>query len=228
MPRDLDLRFAIGNDAGIVSSVWRAWKARKSDDIYLTPRAAGHVFKISLHRGDGYCHLAITSEASARAEGRSRVISKWKRDEGPRDGYETAFQLLFPAEYLSRLGSVSEKQTRLIPVPAKGESVVVDVVYSRVPESQMGLAANQILLGRASLASGETVSIIAGTVRDFDAESFQAEFSPIPERTDMAILMESSAPRDSLRGLIFLPFPSGPLRAVEIGPDFNVGVAEVT
>jgi len=57
-----NIRFAVGDAGGARSSVWRVWKARKTDDIYVTPRGAGRVFKISgltdfLYQRDGdYCH----------------------------------------------------------------------------------------------------------------------------------------------------------------------------
>jgi len=229
LPRDFDIRFAVGDAEGARSSVWRVWKARKTDDIYITPRGAGRVFKISLHANDGYCHLAITAEEVAHPtisgvppRRGHRAITSWTRLEGPTDGYAASLKLLFAAEFLPARGAPLEKPTQLLPIPSLGHAVVVDFLYSRVPLDQMGLAANQVVLGRVGLSTGETVSVIAGTVDDFDAGAFRSRFSPVGNNTEIAFLTRPPEVSDEhLRGLIILPSSVGPLYTVEIGPDFN-------
>jgi len=67
-----------------------------------------------------------------------------------------------------------------------------------------------------------TVTVIAGTVDDFDAEAFRSRFGSIGNNTEIAFLTQPAEISDEyLRGLIVLPSTVGPLYAVEIGPDFN-------
>ena len=63
--REFVVRFAIGDTRGYRSSVWRVWKARNKDDLYIAPRPMVSVLKGSLH-ASGLCYFSITSQHHAQ------------------------------------------------------------------------------------------------------------------------------------------------------------------
>jgi hypothetical protein len=77
------VRFAIGDARGLRSSVWRVWKGRKKDDLYIAPRPMVSVLKGSLH-ASGLCYFSITAHQHAQmmATGTARekrALTRWKR-----------------------------------------------------------------------------------------------------------------------------------------------------
>jgi hypothetical protein len=225
--REFVVRFAVGDERGIRSSVWRIWKGKKTDDIYIAPRSVAGVVKGSLH-ATGCCYFSVTSQHHARmlAAGTARErrgITRWKRRATPAAGLVSAFSVLFAAEFLSQNFTPFEEGTSLIRVPHPGQAVIVDLVFARMLGGSLMLLPNQYGLGRTVLSSGEVFLIIAGLVTDFDAEAFQRQHRPFYDTTEVAFLQTiPDADPDDLRGAILLPSTKdeGILRVAEIGPAF--------
>jgi hypothetical protein len=223
--REFVVRFAIADATGARSSVWRIWKGRDKDDIYVAPREIVGSAKGSLHES-GLCYFSITSQRHARmaAAGsarENRALRRWRRHPTPGAGLVDVVQLLFPAEYLSVSGTPVDPKTALIEAPKTGEAVVVDLVFGR--GGRPFIQSNQHLIGEAALSTGEMFFIIAGLVDDFDARGFQEHVQPFgedPEPTFLDAPPPDTDP-DNLRGAIMLPvLNDGVLRIVEIGPAY--------
>ena len=209
--RKFTVRFAIGDERGIRSSVWRIWKGKKTDDIYVAPRSMAGVVKGSLH-ATGHCYFSVTSQHHAQmlAEGTARErrgITRWNRRATPAaGGLASAFSVLFAAEFLSQNFTPVEEDTSLIGIPHPGQAVIVDLVFGRMPGGSLMLLPNQHELGRIMLSSGEAFLIIAGLVTDFDAEAFQRQHQPFYDTTEVAFSQSiPDADPDDLRGAILLP-----------------------
>jgi hypothetical protein len=205
--RDFVVRFAVGDDKlGGSSSVWRVWKSRNNDDVYLAPRSAAGLVKGSLH-ASGQCHFAVTTQhhAAIRSGSRDRRITAWRRVPTPTDGYSNCVQILFASEFLSRTPFPIRQETTMLSYPQSGKAIVVDLLFSRI-HGELSLMPLQQELGRLRLSTGETFLIIAGLVDDFDALAFQSAFFPLNETTTPGCTIEPpDAKRDDLRGAIILP-----------------------
>jgi hypothetical protein len=222
--RKFVVRFAVGDERGLRSSVWRIWKGRKKDDIYIAPRPMVSVLKGSLHES-GLCYFSITTEHHGRMIARGaarerRALARWKRLPTPASGFAGVVSILFASEYLQRnFTPVVEENTTLIDVPKSGETVIVNLIFGRMPGGELLLRPNQRNLGRVMLSSGEEFLIIAGLVKDFDAEGFRQRHQPFSESCEVGFFQEQPhADPDHLRGAILLPAVNdGVLRIVEIG-----------
>jgi hypothetical protein len=223
--RDFVIRFAIADASGARSSVWRIWKGRGKDDIYIAPRPIVPFAKGSLH-ASGLCYFSITSQrhaemTTAGSSRESRALRRWRRAPTPDAGLVSVLQLLLPAEYLSEYGTPVETDTALIEAPKSGQAVVVDLIFGRGGRPLPQRRQHQI--GEVILSTGEMFFVIAGLVDDFDARGFQQHVQPFGECTEPAFL-ETPPPDtdpDNLRGAIMLPVLSdGVLRIIEIGPAY--------
>lgn len=222
--REFVVRFAIADDSGARSSVWRIWKGRRKDDIYIAPRPIVSIAKGSLH-ASGYCYFSLTSEHHAQmvaaGTGREkRAFTRWRRLPTPQAGLVNVVSLLFAAEYLSRNGTPFEPGTALIEAPRPGQAVVVDLLFAR--GGRISPQANQHQIGHVGLSTGEEFFIIAGLVDDFDAQAFRRLHQPFGDDTEIGFLEEpEGVDSDDLRGAIILPaLNDGVLRVVEIGPNY--------
>jgi hypothetical protein len=220
------VRFALGDRQGIRSSVWRIWKARKTDDIYITPRPMVSIAKASLHVS-GLCYFAITAQHHRRmiAAGTARdrrALTRWKRLPTPPAGLASALSILFAAEFLSQKPTPVDSDPLLIDVPKAGEAIVIDLLFGRLPDGRLGLQSNQKELGHILLSTGEEFFVIAGLVKDFDVNTFRCRHQPFSQNTERAVLQAPAYDDpDDLRGAILLPAISdGVLRIVEIGPTY--------
>jgi hypothetical protein len=225
--RQFLVRFAVGDERGIRSSVWRIWKGREKDDIYIAPRAAANFVKGSLH-ASGLCYFSITSEhyaqmSAAGTARKTRALTRWQRPVTPTAGLVKVVSIVFAAEFLSQnYVPVAREDTLLIDSPKLGQAIVVDLLFGRTPRGRFFPLSNQRELGRAMLSTGEEFLLIAGLVDDFDAQSFQKHHQPVPETTEIGFFQEQlDVQSDDLRGAILLPaIRDGMLRIVEIGPAF--------
>jgi hypothetical protein len=223
--REFVVRFVIGDATGARSSVWRIWKGRGKDDIYIAPRPIVPFVKGSLH-ASGLCYFSITSQRhtemiTAGSARENRALRRWRRVPTPDAGLVGVLQLLFPAEYLSKYGTPVEADTALIEAPKPGQAIVVDLIFGR--GGRPLLQRNQLQIGEMALSTGEMFFIIAGLTDDFDAQGFQQHVQPLGEDTEPAFLdaLPPDADPDNLRGAIMLPvLDDGVLRIVEIGPAY--------
>jgi hypothetical protein len=222
--RDFVLRFAIADQRGARSSVWRIWKGRRKDDIYIAPRPIVSIAKGSLH-ASGHCFFSFTAQHHAQmlASGNARekrAFTRWQRLPTPSAGLVSVVSLLFAAEYLSRGGSPVEPGPALIEAPGAGQAVVIDLLFGR--GGRVLLQSNQHEIGHAALSTGEDFFVIAGLVDDFDAQAFCQRHQPFAEDTEIGFLHEPpNTDPDDLRGAIMLPaLRDGVLRIVEVGPAY--------
>ena len=172
--REFVARFAIADDSGARSSVWRIWKGRGKDDIYIAPRPIVSIAKISL-QASGYCYFSFTSQRHAEmaAGGTARTkraFTRWQRLPTPQAGSVNVASLLFAAKYLSRNGTPVEPGTALIEAPGLGQAVVIDLLF--VGGGRISPQSNQHQVGSVALSTGEKFFIIAGLVNDFDEQAF--------------------------------------------------------
>jgi hypothetical protein len=224
--RELTVRFAIGDKQGARSSVWRIWKGRRKDDIYVAPRSVAGIMKGSLH-ASGHCHFAVTTQhhekisAGTRTMLPERTITTWERRRpSPTHDVVQAVSILFAAEFLSDKSYPIGPGTRLIDAPVPGNAIIVDFLFAMQAVGQLLLRPNQTELGRVVPANGELFLVIAGLVEDFDSDRFRRQTQPLNEKTWSPFVMEPPAgvDPDKLRGCIFLPGTrEGVLRIVEIG-----------
>jgi hypothetical protein len=222
--RDFVLRFAIADQRGALSSVWRIWKGRGKDDIYIVPRPIVSLAKGSLH-ASGHCFFSFTSQHQAQlvASGgarEKRAFTRWQRHPTPSAGLVNVVSSLFAAEYLSLGGSPVEANTALIEAPEPGQAVIIDLLYGR--GGRVSLRPNQHQIGHVALSTGEDFFVISGLVDDFDAQTFRQHHQPFADDTQIGFLHEPpGADFDDLRGTIILPaLGDGVLRIVEIGPAY--------
>jgi hypothetical protein len=166
--RELTVRFAIGDEQGARSSVWRIWKGRGKDDIYVAPRSVAGIMKGSLH-ASGRCHFAVTTQHYERistgggAMLRERTITAWERRRpSPVHDVVQAVSILFAAEFLSDKSYPVGPGTRLIDTPVPGKAIIVDFLFAMQAVGQLLLRPNQTELGRVVLANGELFLVIAG------------------------------------------------------------------
>jgi hypothetical protein len=221
------VRFAIGDRQGVRSSVWRIWKARKTDDIYIAPRPMVSIAKASLHVS-GLCYFSITTEhhrqmIAAGTAREKRALTRWKRPPTPPAGLVSALSILFAAEFLSQKSTPVDSDPILIDIPKAGKAIVIDLVFGRMPDGRLGLQPNQKELGHIFLSTGEEFFVIAGLVKDFDANTFRRQHQPLSQNMDSTFLQQPAydGDPDNLRGAILLPAISdGVLRIVEVGPAY--------
>lgn len=228
--REFAVRFAIGDEHGARSSVWRIWKGRHKDDIYIAPRSVAGIIKGSLHASTR-CHFAVTAQyyekltAGTGTKLPARTITTWERRRpSPTQDVVQAVSILFAAELLSKTTHPIEAGTRIIDTPAPGKAIIVDFLFALQAVGQLLLRPNQTELGRIVLSNGELFLVIAGLVGDFDLDSLRRETLPLNEKNSSPFVMEppSGGDLDELRGGIFFPgTKDGVLRIVEIGPAFT-------
>ncbi len=188
--REFVVRFAIADDSGARSSVWRIWKGRGKDDIYIAPRPIVSIAKGSLHKS-GHCYFSFTSQhhtqmVVAGTAREKRAFTRWRRLQAPQAGLVNVVSLLFAAEYLSRHGTPVEQGTALIEAPRPGEAVVVDLIFAR--GGRISLQSNQHQIGHVMLSTGEEFFVIAGLVKDFDAQAFRRRHQPFADDTEIGFL----------------------------------------
>ncbi len=225
--REFVVRFAVGDAKhGARSSVWRIWKSRNKDDIYVAPRSVAGFLKGSLH-ASGACQFALTTQHHAHmistgAASDRRQIATWQRRATRTDGFTKAVSILFASEFLSQNFTRVAAETILINPPERGRAILVDLLFDGIgPTGRLLLSPNQRELGRCMLSSGDQFLIIAGLVDDFDAGGFRRH-TPLQEVTSLGFLPEQPhSDPDELRGAILLPdTEDGILRIVEIGPAY--------
>src|ERR1700730_11674808 len=145
--REFVVRFAIADERGARSSVWRIWKGRGKDDIYIAPRAIVSFAKGSVH-ASGLCYFSLTAQrhdqmVATSAAREKRAFTRWRRLPTPASGFVDVVSLIFAGEYLSKSGSPVELNTALIEAPKAGQAVVVDLVFGRTPGGGLFLQPNQ-------------------------------------------------------------------------------------
>ena len=124
-----ELRFCVGEPAGLRSTVWKIWTNR--NDVYLSSRTIASQMKISLHKS-GACQFSKTSESFARTgkRNRGRHMERWqRRAEYPESGAVHLFRVILPQTEL-RLASVEAKPAKDVvwyPSPPLGYGAYIEL-----------------------------------------------------------------------------------------------------
>jgi hypothetical protein len=175
--REFVVRFAVVREGQIVSSIWRVWKGRNNDNIYLAPRNVAGSIKVSMH-ANRYCHVAVTQQQWNLTNGdiaKRPTLVSWVRPDARAEGWVVGASFLFVPELLFPVHkgmSVVDADTYLIEAPTPGRAIIVDLIFSRLPPGTLrlepGIAGE---LGQTKLQSGEYFAVI-GSLIDFDYEEF--------------------------------------------------------
>jgi hypothetical protein len=97
------LRVAVACEGGIGSAIWRIWKGKNNDNIYIAPRNIAGSAKGTLH-DNRYCHFGITKqEATTLGLVDRPMLETWIRLDGPPDGAVKAMSILIAHEFLSMI-----------------------------------------------------------------------------------------------------------------------------
>jgi hypothetical protein len=193
-PRLLEIRVATGTpDRQLSSAIWRIWQGKNNDDIYIAVRQIAGAVKCSLH-SNGYCYVGFTKQFAEHLEAGghhvppNRAWTSWERPVAPTDGFLFVAEIWLPPAPLYTLSEQFPNSTWLIEPPPQGKAVVINIVYSRMPEGSPIIPANVRELGYTRLRSGDYVAVFARP-EDFDYREFvekrlpeiQANFSSHPQ-----------------------------------------------
>jgi hypothetical protein len=170
--REFVSKFAVFTNEQVSSSVWRAWKGRNNDNIYIAPRNLAGILKISLHKSR-HCHLAFTSQYWKK-EGPTGIarpaIFTWYRSETPDKRATVLASLLIAEEFLAPWTAPHDKFVQRLPSPGVGKAYKITFIFSRIPIEDL-VDDKWLVLGQCNLISGEQFVIISALV-DFDANRF--------------------------------------------------------
>ena len=223
----LSLRFAVGDQGGMRSALWRVWKNKGKDDIYAAPSgitSAGNIAgiaKVSLHKSRR-CTFGFTTQYQKAVGGdlKDRSLIYWERQDGPEHGFVNAVSILIAENFLSRRATPYAKELSLMDPPHEKGALVIDMLFTRMPTNRLVLQPHQFELGRVTLSDGELFVVIAGYCDDFDETLFKKSALPLHEKTTkMGRWNEpTNIPADQLRGaVVALDNRTKTLRIVDIG-----------
>lgn len=211
-PMKIDmLRFAVGDDDALWSSIWIAFGgANGRSDYYVSVRGQTGAVKVSLH-ALGACQIAFDKEsgywdrlvASGLAPTADRAITSWQRTPTPEMGMCHALSIFFPTD-LMRLRrphprrKPGKKLFLLEPAPP-GHAVEWGFFYSRQHPQEFlaNLRSAGVPVGFVELPSGEYVTNVARHV-PFDATVIPA-FAAWPNGRPLTRQLPASG--ETLRGL---------------------------
>lgn len=87
------IRFAVGNEKDVRSSVWRLWSS--GNDLYLAARSHAHISKFSFHKSGNY-RFAINEKIERENDATDRALYKWNRPNEFTPGWTRCFGILVP------------------------------------------------------------------------------------------------------------------------------------
>lgn len=101
-------RFGVGNENGLLSSVWIAFANR--NDVYIGLRSMAQSLKLSIHGNEGsrVCQIALTNKyweemgALATPPMANRSLQRWKRADPPKSGATEIVTIWFPRDHQSQ------------------------------------------------------------------------------------------------------------------------------
>jgi hypothetical protein len=211
--RESTLRFAVIQDGKVASSIWRVWKARNKNDIYIAPRNIAGELKVSFHES-GYAHLAVTKQSAARQGREIRpVIFKWQRPVLEADKIWPAASLLIAPEFLSPTDGLLDENLLLLAPPAIGKAYFVSFVFAKMAPAD--LSENFKCLSRWPVSSNEFFATILSLI-DFDASNFFQTVNLSFRSEQILTLTNIGGP--GLRALLYSdPNETGDLQLTDLG-----------
>lgn len=163
------LRFGVFDGAGLRAATWKCWSPHGKEDVYLSCRELGGVFKTSLHES-GEWHIAYDNkffDEKVRQEDKSekgRFIYKWNVPPPIAPGVRLAFRIITPS------GSVCTPHKDVpsiiqLPKPAEGKALEIDLLIVEptvklVPDWPGKDNMNTLLVGSFQLPSRRTVWVV--------------------------------------------------------------------
>lgn len=204
------LRFAVGDDRALWSSIWVAFGGNGRSDYYVSVRGQTGAVKVSLH-ASGACQIAFDKEsgywdrlvAAGLAPRPDRAITSWQRAPTPQTGACHALSILFPTDLLrARVPHPRRKPGKkliLIEPAPLGYAVEWGFFYSCQHPNRFGRrSANQgVLMGYTELPNGEYLTSIARHI------AFDPNVVPAVEtwRNVRPLTKDLPAPGERMRGL---------------------------
>src|SRR3990172_658058 len=165
---NLELRFAVGEPAGLQSSIWRVWSW--NSEVYLAVRHMARIKKYSFH-SSGVCREAFTDAHGTPSTLPDRAILKWTRQPTPPKGQKAGALVAcigIANDYLSApRGQAPEDVLWLAPTPP-GEGIAFDLFFTHETQdavTEMFAAGGRRLVNYTLLPNGERFAIAAYRIR---------------------------------------------------------------
>lgn len=136
MPRNVDIRFAVGAAEKPHSSIWKLVGDKKGD-VYLAVRDLMQYTKFSFH-ANAPAHSALSKEHAISENLSDRLLSSWKRPWVPARGTMGMGRLAwlaFPSDYLSTERISAKKRVSWIPAAPAGDATFVEVALTAEEET---------------------------------------------------------------------------------------------
>ncbi len=165
-------RFAVRDDEGRQSSVFRVWRGERSSDVYIASRSVAGEIKASLHQS-GRCQIALNKQYAQRPdavllEGGDRYFSKWKRREPSADAVR-AFTIYIPTTELRSVSvEIPGKPVLWLPPAPQDYAVAVELMYTAAKVREISWRSENgselPVIARMQLPSGESLWAVYRTV----------------------------------------------------------------
>jgi hypothetical protein len=168
MGKSQGLRFAAGSPDRARSSVWKLVASTKKDDIYLGPRYAMRMMKMSLH-ASGIWRYALTREASAVFnETGDRVSQRWSRPPPFTKGWTQGPTIAIPHtgtdDVLPELDDPRDRAVVWIPGPERGRLLTFTLLLADetvTTRSRLPIRPDDKKVGRLDMSKGRSAWVFA-------------------------------------------------------------------
>jgi len=219
LKREFVVRAAVVREGRVASAIWRIWKSRNNDNIYVAPRNIAGAAKITLH-ANRYCHAAVTNQYARMIHDGGdahtrRVMVSWQRADGPTQGWITGVSILIAPQFLSPYDVEIDADILAIDAPAPDKAIVIELIFSRSPRGAIRRPPSVGELGSVQLSTGEQVAVMGGII-DFDFVEFRRKAKLTMPLDRVLSLTDLSAP-DLRMALMSDPNTDGVLRIFDIG-----------
>ena len=142
-PPGTSMRLQLAGSNNRRSTVWSITSARRSADIYVTPRMSGGKLKISLHQS-GSWHVGLVNEAAHGLEaGESRHWEVWKRGGELAAGVVRAWYLLIPEDELRVLDA--DPKAYQLPDVGQDHALSLEVLFASNEGTQMTFDSSHVV-----------------------------------------------------------------------------------
>ena len=172
---ELTIRFAIGENDGHRSGVWRAWSNSGKSDIYIAIRTIAGFNKVSFHP-TGWCSVSMTSQearanpSALQRQGGTRHLDKWQRPLMTGDLLSIPLRIRFPASELRPSIDLPPQSQKVIWLrsPPTGHAVDVLCIFTSptTPDNRPPWKSDQSsVIASKQLPNGETFWLVSHQYR---------------------------------------------------------------